>query len=99
MCVYETKKPCDFKELPEQSNFRAAKYSENKIKKCYGGKERAICYCDTDYCNGKFDIFLSKWTSSSVDNLTLFECVKAHIKEKIGQPDPSLTVGISETKF
>ncbi|KAL6737941.1 hypothetical protein Aduo_011543 [Ancylostoma duodenale] len=59
-------------------------------KVCRSEKERAICYCDTDFCNGDFHNILYKWITTSVENKTLFECVKEHIfkKESIPTPEP-----------
>ncbi|EYC22901.1 hypothetical protein Y032_0016g3012 [Ancylostoma ceylanicum] len=81
MCVYETLKPCDFQEPLKngQRNFRMTKYVD---RACFAAKERAICYCNNDLCNGDFKIFLEKWENSRVRNQTLYNCVKKHIESK-----------------
>ncbi|KAK6758374.1 hypothetical protein RB195_015910 [Necator americanus] len=81
MCAYETMVPCDFKEKPRTPNFRAAELKA-KVTSCFGQRNRAICYCSSDFCNQNYTVFLKKWIHSHVSNQTLFNCVKEHIEEK-----------------
>ncbi|RCN49788.1 hypothetical protein ANCCAN_04030 [Ancylostoma caninum] len=62
------------------------------MKECWGGRERAMCYCNKDYCNGDFDAILKKWVTSSVSNKTLFNCVKQHIEQKTKLTNHGFTI-------
>ncbi|KAL6744147.1 hypothetical protein Aduo_017110 [Ancylostoma duodenale] len=81
MCVYETMKPCDFKERLDKApmNYRITRYAE---RGCYAAKERVICYCYTNLCNGDLKIFLRNWVNSNIGNKTLFNCVRKHIESR-----------------
>ncbi|CAJ0588178.1 unnamed protein product, partial [Cylicocyclus nassatus] len=103
MCVYETKKPCAFEEPPfdeergkQWANFRWITSNHINItilrryyKRCYNKNHRAICYCSTNLCNANWKLMMRRWNNTYHENLTEFNCVLEHLKNKNYTPcDP-----------
>ncbi|EYC35382.1 hypothetical protein Y032_1070g3533 [Ancylostoma ceylanicum] len=93
MCVYETMRPCKFKDFPgDRSNYRAAPYVKDYAKKCFNKNNRAICYCQSELCNGNFKLILERWENTTHSNKTQYECVREYLKNKKDLYYPAPTV-------
>ncbi|KAL6744148.1 hypothetical protein Aduo_017111 [Ancylostoma duodenale] len=96
MCAYETMRPCEFKEnAGNRSNYRAASYVPLYAKQCFNRHSRAICYCQSDLCNGNFKLILERWENTTHANKTEYECVREYIRKKKDLYYPPPTVAMT----
>ncbi|CAJ0588168.1 unnamed protein product [Cylicocyclus nassatus] len=81
MCIYETNAPCDFKTLPAtKKNFYVSALGKS-VNRCWTGR-RALCACNTDRCNGNFELMLKYWLASKNANIEQKNCVAEYLRKK-----------------
>ncbi|CAJ0588597.1 unnamed protein product [Cylicocyclus nassatus] len=98
VCAYETKKPCKFEVYGvEKRNFRTASFiSTEQLLKCDNRNHRAICYCNSDLCNGSFKSMLEKWKRTYHPIRAEYDCVIKHLKQKEDLPLSNKASSVAE---
>ncbi|KAK6758376.1 hypothetical protein RB195_015911 [Necator americanus] len=98
MCVYETNRPCEFKQQPVSgSNYRMVSFTSEYAKGCYNKNSRAVCYCTSTLCNGNFKLILEHWKSTPHPNKMEYDCVKEYLKNKKNLELPKTTETVTNS--